>query len=93
MSDTIRIRSWVRGSDEDLRAGLLGYVSVFVGNLVIDSITVRRTADGRIVLSFPERTDRFGRRHAIVRPEDDAARQAIEREILGQLREQGDSTS
>ena len=93
MSDTILIRSWVRGSDEDLRAGLLGYVSVFVGNLVIDSITVRRTADGWIVLSFPARTDRFGRRHAIVRPEDDAARQAIEREILDQLREQGESTS
>ncbi len=93
MSDTIRIRSWVRGSDEDRRAGLLGYVSVFVGNLVIDSITVRRPADGRIALSFPARTDRFGRRHAIVRPEDDAARQAIEREILDQLREQGESTS
>ena len=53
MSDTIRICSWVRGTDEDVRAGLLGYVSVLVGNLVIDSITVRRTADGRIVLSFP----------------------------------------
>jgi hypothetical protein len=36
-------------------------------------------------LSFPARTDRAGKRHSYIRPVDDAARQAIEREILGQL--------
>lgn len=84
----IRIRTWVRGSDADLRTGLIGYLSVFYGVLVLDGITLRRTADGRFVLSFPSRADRRGKKHSIVRPVDDDARQAVERELLGQLGEQ-----
>ena len=86
----IRVRTWVRASDAEIRTGMLGYISVFIGNLVLDGIVLRRTADGRFALSFPARTDRAGRRHAIVRPADDAARQAIEREILGQLGQRED---
>lgn len=81
----IRIRTWVRGTDDERRTGLLGYLSVFYGVLVLDGITLRRTADGRFVLSFPSRTDRRGKKHSIVRPVDDDARQAVEREILAQL--------
>jgi DNA-binding cell septation regulator SpoVG len=80
----IKIRSWVRGSDEDQRAGLLGYLSAYYGSLVIDGITVRRTTEGRITLSYPERRDGKGRRHSIVRPVDDSARREIERVVLGQ---------
>jgi DNA-binding cell septation regulator SpoVG len=80
----IRIRTWVRGTADDERSGLLGYLSIFFGNLVIDGITVRRTAEGRLALSFPERRDQHGRRHSVVRPVDDAARRAIEAAILGQ---------
>ncbi len=78
----IRIRSWCRGTDDDARGGLLGYLSVFYGQLVIDGITVRRTADGRLALSFPERRDGKGRRHSVVRPVDDAARRAIEAAVF-----------
>lgn len=84
---TIRIRSWVKGSDDDRRAGLLGYVSVHYGDLVLDGITVRRTADGRHALSFPAKTDGAGRRHSYIRPIDNEVRQEIEREVLWQLGE------
>jgi DNA-binding cell septation regulator SpoVG len=79
----IRIRTWVRGTADDERAGLLGYLSVTYGSLVIDGITVRRTAEGRFALSFPERRDGKGRRHPVVRPIDDDARKAIEAAVFG----------
>lgn len=81
----IRVRSWVRASDEEVRTGLLGFISVFVGDLVLDGIALRRTAAGRLALSFPARTSRSGHRHPYIRPVDDDARLAIERAILGQL--------
>jgi DNA-binding cell septation regulator SpoVG len=80
---TIRIRTWVRGTADDERDGLLGYLSVFYGSLVIDGVTLRRTAGGRLALSFPERRDGKGRRHPIVRPVDDHARKAIEAAVFG----------
>lgn len=80
----IRIRTWIRGTDDDQRSGLLGYLSIFYGAVVIDGITVRRTVEGRIALSFPERRDGQGRRHPVVRPIDDAARRAIEAAVFGQ---------
>jgi hypothetical protein len=86
----MRIRTWVKASDADIRAGLLGYVSVEYGTLVLDGICLRRSAAGAFVLSFPARTDRAGRRHSYIRPVDDDARRAIEREILGQLGQRED---
>ncbi len=83
----IRLRSWVKASADDERTGLLGFISVFAGDLVIDGIVLRRTAAGRFALSFPSRTAKNGERHAIIRPVDDDARQAIERELLRQLAE------
>ena len=84
----LRIRTWVAGTEADARTGLLGYVSLEFGPLLLDGLTVRRTASGRIALSFPERQDRTGRRHAIYRPLDDAARIAIEHAVLGELARQ-----
>ena len=81
----IRVRTWTKASDQDIREGLLGWISVWYGSLVIDDITLRRTSNGRLAVSFPSRTARNGQKHAIVRPVDDRARQAIEAEILGQL--------
>ena len=86
----VRVRSWVRASDEDQRSGLLGYLSVTYGELVLDSIVLRRTADGRYALSFPARTDRSGKRHSFIRPANDTVRQEIERELLWQLGERED---
>ncbi len=91
MSDhLIRVRTWVKASEQEVRTGLLGFLSVNYGNLVLDGITLRKTADGRFALSFPTRTDRAGRRHAYVRPANDAVRQEIERELLWQLGERED---
>lgn len=85
----IWIRTWVRGSADDERAGLLGFLSVSYGPWIFDGITVRRTSDGRLALSFPARSDRSGRKHALIRPVDNEAREAIERELLGQLEREG----
>lgn len=81
----IRLRSWVRASDAERQTGLQGYVSVLVGFLIVDGITIRRTETGRFTLSFPARTSKSGQRHAIVRPIDDQARQAIEHHLLAEL--------
>ena len=81
----VRVRTWVRASDDDVKSGLLGFISVEFGPWIFDGICLRRSADGRFVLSFPARTDRAGRKHSYIRPVHDEARKAIEREILGQL--------
>ncbi|MBK8100637.1 MAG: hypothetical protein IPK26_26405 [Planctomycetes bacterium] len=88
-----RVRSWVRGSDDDVRSGLLGYLSVSYGTLVLDGLVLRRTAEGRFAISFPARTDRAGRRHSYIRPADDAARREIESQILAQLGQHTEVTS
>ena len=84
MAPDIRIRTWIRGTADDQRSGLLGFLSIFYATIVIDGITVRRTTEGRLALSFPERRDKRGGRHSIVRPNDDAARRAIESAVFGQ---------
>lgn len=86
----IRIRSWVRAKAGEEHRGLLGYLSVFYGDLILDSIVLRRTAAGRLALSFPARTSRSGQRHPYVRPVDDEARRSIELTILGQLGQRRD---
>lgn len=90
MSEQIRVRTWVQGTDDNRRDGLLGYLSVFYGDLILDGIVLRRTAEGRYALSFPARTDRAGRKHSYIRPVDDQVRQDIERELLWQLGERED---
>ena len=88
----VHVRTWVRASDAEIRTGLLGYLSVAYGDLILDGIVLRRTADGRCVLSFPARTDRSGRRHSYIRPVDDEARRQIEAVILGELGQRGEAS-
>lgn len=83
----VRLRTWVKASDAEIRTGLLGFVSIGYGDLVLDGLVLRKTADGRFVLSFPARTDRAGRRHSYIRPANDEVRKAIEAELLWQLGE------
>ena len=91
MSDTSpRVRTWVRGSDAEIRTGLIGYVSVEFGGLVLDGIVVRKTTEGRFTLSFPARTDRAGRKHPYIRPVSDQVRKELEDELLWQLGERED---
>jgi len=91
MKTDVRVRTWVRGTDDEVRTGLLGYLSVLYHDLVLDGLTLRQTADRRFVLSFPAKTDRGGRKHPYFRPIDDTARIAIEREILAQLGQRPDA--
>ena len=75
-------------SDAEAERGLLAYVKINFGPLVLDGVTLRRHADGRLGLTYPERTDRAGRRHPLVRPVDDAARREIEEQVLRELNRQ-----
>ncbi len=88
----IRICAWVKASAAEVRTGLLGFLTVRYGELLLDGIVLRRTADGRFVLSFPARTDRSGRRHSYIRPVDDEARRQIEAKILGELGKWGEAS-
>jgi DNA-binding cell septation regulator SpoVG len=75
-------------SDAEAQRGLLAYVKLEFGPFIFDGITLRRHADGRLGLTYPERTDRAGRRHPLVRPVDDAARREIEEAVLRELTKQ-----
>lgn len=72
-------------SAADQAVGLLGFVRATVGGLVVDRIALRRSLTGALVLAFPDRADRMGRRHAVVRPADDDARRELTRAILAAL--------
>lgn len=84
----IRAIRFIPASDAEAERGLLAYVKLEFGPLVLDGVTLRRHADGRLGLSYPERTDRSGRRHPLVRPVDDAARREIEEQVLRELTRQ-----
>ncbi len=67
-------------------AGLLGWISCTVGEaLRLDGLALRRTREGVLTIAFPCRKDGAGRKHYVVRPLDDEARKAIERQVLEQL--------
>lgn len=84
----IRAVRFTPGTDADADRGLLAYVRIEFGPLVLDGVTLRRHADGRLGLTYPERTDRAGRRHPLVRPVDDVARREIEAHVLRELNRQ-----
>jgi DNA-binding cell septation regulator SpoVG len=84
----IRAVRFIAASDTDAERGLLAYVKLEFGPLVLDGVTLRKHSDGRLGLSWPERTDRAGRRHPLVRPVDDEARREIEEAVLRELTRQ-----
>ena len=77
MTDLRNVR-FVPGASPDRAQGLLGYLRFEIGGLVVDGVTLRRTREGELRLSFPERRDRRGGRHPVVRPVDARVRQEIE---------------
>ncbi|MCC7170383.1 MAG: hypothetical protein IT459_08040 [Planctomycetes bacterium] len=66
-------------------SGLLGWVRFQVGMFQFDSVTLRRTADGRLALSFPTRRDSRGVDHCFAHPVDAEARRAIELAVISAL--------
>jgi len=58
-----------------VETGLLGWVSfVLYDSIRIHSVQLRRTADGRLALSFPKKIGRDGTKHPIVKPLNDDVR-------------------
>jgi hypothetical protein len=71
----------------DAARGLLGFVVLVLDGVIeLRGLALRRTSNGEIRLSFPERIDRRARRHPLVKPTTLAARAAIERAVLDALR-------
>jgi len=82
----VRDVTFTAATSTDRASGLLGWIALTLPcGLRLDGITLRRTRDGRLVLSFPERVDGQGRRHALVRPVNTDARRAIEAAIFDAL--------
>lgn len=70
----------------DVDSGLLGFVDfVLNGSIRLSNISLRRTRDGRLALSYPLRRDSVGHDHFVVRPIHDEAREQLERQIIGAL--------
>ena len=77
---------FVSASSADVATGLLGWAACTInGTLRLDSLAIRRTLDGRLVVSFPGRRDGSGQLHPYVRPLDDASRCEIETQIFRAL--------
>ncbi len=78
--------AFANASTSEVSSGLLGYVSCVVGDvLLLDGITLRRTRQGRLTLSFPARRDSTGKQHPYIRPLNEAARRNIEDQIFAKL--------
>ena len=72
--------------DHLVATGLLGWASFLIdGQLRINGVTVRATRGGRLTLSYPVKDDGYGRRWPYVQPIDDAARVALERQVIEQI--------
>jgi len=72
------------------RSGLYGWITLEMNGVpVFDGLTLRRTADGRYCVSYPARRGGRDGDHDLVRSLHDAKREAIERQVLDQLRLQG----
>jgi hypothetical protein len=70
--------------------GILGWITVQLDSAQVDGVTLRRTREGELTLSFPERRDRTGHRYPTVRPLGRAERHEIEAPLLARLRVRGD---
>ena len=73
-------------SRADHALGLLAWLRFTIDDqLVLDGVALRRGRDGRLLLAWPERRDRAGRRHSVVRPTGDAERVALEKAVFDAL--------
>ena len=81
----VRDVSFTPATEDHVDAGLLGWISFAVGDLLrLDGVTLRRTRDGRLALGYPAR-ESAGRKHPYMRPFDDRARRLLEQQVLGAL--------
>jgi len=92
MGESIKVMivTFTSAAVHELARGLVGWVSIQIGLLLVDGIAVRRSQNGRLYLAFPSPTDRRGRRREVVRPLDTHARRVIEAAVLNALEAQGE---
>ena len=70
----------------EMKTGLLGWIAFTINEtLRVDGTTLRKTAGGRLTLSFPKKTNRDGRKHSIIWPINDTARQDMESQVFDAL--------
>lgn len=74
----------------DRQVGLLGFVACQIDDTFeLDGVTLRRKQDGELCLSFPERSDRAGRRHPVLRPLHAETWRLLEDQVFDALRARG----
>ena len=75
-----------QGDEEQLRTGLMGWITCTLnGTVILDGIALRRSREGHRYLAFPARKGSSGNLHHYVRPSHADARQEIERQIFSAL--------
>jgi hypothetical protein len=73
-----------RAGDRDQR--LIGWASFALGDLLVDGVAVKLSAEGQPTINWPARYDRTGILRHSVQPLTDEARVEIERQLLEQLK-------
>jgi len=68
-------------SSPEVTRGILGRVRVVVNGLVVQGAYLRRTLDGRLVLSFPARRDGSGGQRLYTRSISDEVRRDVARQV------------
>ncbi len=74
------------GSPADRDAGLLAFVRCIYGEFELDGIAIRRTTDGKIIVTFPARSWNGCRRKYFITPRSAPARREFEEAILAEFR-------
>jgi hypothetical protein len=75
---------------EQRSKGMLGWIRCSIGgNLQLDGLALRRTTGGKYRLSFPHRVDANGVTHDLIKPLSNGVRDAIEGQVIGELRRRG----
>ena len=73
-------------SPEDLESGLLGFVDLVLnGAIRLSGLTLRRTKNRGLALSYPARRDGSRMDQFYFRPIHDGARQELERQVIAAL--------
>ncbi len=73
-------------SPADRNMGLLAFASCVYGEVEIDGIAIRKTVDGRIIVTFPARPWNGCRRKYFITPRSVPVRRQFEEAILSEFR-------
>ena len=69
--------------------GMLAWLRIRIGDIVVDGVSLREGLDGERSLSFPIRADARGRKHPVVHALDETTRRYIEAQVLAELEVKG----